>query len=162
MAKGKYEKWLTPEGLLLIEGWKRDGLSDEQVAKNMGVSRSTLNDWIKRFPDISDAIKRNREIVIREVENALVKRARGFSYTEETKERKYNNRTGEFELVVTKSVQKTVPPDVGAIAFYLKNVAPDKWRDKQNIELSSQQDDMAKMDDILKQMGMIEADKENE
>lgn len=155
MAKGKYEKWLTPEGLLLIEGWKRDGLSDEQVARNIGINPDTLYTWKARFPEISDALKKGREVVIREVENALVKRARGFSYIEETRERKYNNRTGEFELVVTKSVQKTVPPDVGAIAFYLKNVAPDKWRDKQNIELSSQQEDMAKMDDILKQMGMI-------
>lgn len=155
MAKGKYEKWLTPEGLLLIEGWKRDGLSDEQVARNIGINPDTLYTWKARFPEISEALKKGREVVIREVENALVKRARGFSYTEETKERKYNNRTGEFELVVTKSVQKTVPPDVGAIAFYLKNVDPEHWRDKQNIELSSQQDDMAKMDDILKQMGMI-------
>lgn len=29
MAKGKYEHWLTPEGLLKIEGWARDGLTDE-------------------------------------------------------------------------------------------------------------------------------------
>lgn len=155
MAKGKYEKWLTPEGLLLIEGWKRDGLSDEQLAKNMGCSYSTLRVWAEKYPALSAALKKGREVVIREVENALVKRARGYDYTEETKERKYNNRTGEYEMVVTKSIQKTVPPDVGAIAFYLKNVAPDRWRDKQNIELSSQKDDMAKMDDILKQMGMI-------
>lgn len=156
MAKGKYEKWLTEEGLLLIEGWKRDGLSDQQVARNIGCSYSTLKEWANRYPAISAALKKGREVVIREVENALVKRARGYRYTEETKERKYNNRTGEFELVVTKSVEKTVPPDVGAIAFYLKNVDPEHWRDKQNIELSSQQDDMAKMDDILKQMGMID------
>lgn len=156
MARGKWEKWLTPEGLLLIEGWKRDGLSDEQVARNMGCSYSTLRAWAEKFPAVSAALKKGREVVIREVENALVKRARGYSYTEETRERKFNNRTGEFELVVTKSVQKTVPPDVGAIAFYLKNVDPSNWRDKQNIELSSQKDDMAKMDDILRQMGMID------
>lgn len=156
MAKGKYEKWLTPEGLLLIEGWKRDGLSDEQVAHNIGCSYSTLRAWADKYPALSAALKKGREVVIREVENALVKRARGYTYTEETKERKYNNLTGKYEMTVTRSVQKTVPPDVGAIAFYLKNVDPEHWRDKQNIELSSQQDDMAKMDDILKQMGMID------
>ena len=35
MAKGKYEYWLTQEGLLELEGWARDGLTDEQIAYNM-------------------------------------------------------------------------------------------------------------------------------
>ena len=26
MAKGKYADWLTPDGLLLLEGWARDAL----------------------------------------------------------------------------------------------------------------------------------------
>jgi hypothetical protein len=26
LAKGKYQEWLTEEGLLLLEGWARDGL----------------------------------------------------------------------------------------------------------------------------------------
>lgn len=36
MAKGKYQEWLEPEGLLKLEGWARDGLTDEQIAQNMG------------------------------------------------------------------------------------------------------------------------------
>ena len=39
MAKGKYEYWLTPEGLIKLEGWARDGLTDEQIAVNIGVNR---------------------------------------------------------------------------------------------------------------------------
>ena len=58
MAKGKYEKWLEPDGLLLLEGWARSGLTDEQIAKNMGISRSTLNDWKNKYPDISDTLKK--------------------------------------------------------------------------------------------------------
>ena len=50
MAKGKFQEWLTPEGLLKIEGWARDGLIDEQIAKNMGISRSTLNIRTYRTP----------------------------------------------------------------------------------------------------------------
>lgn len=38
----KYEYWLTPEGLLKLEAWARDGLTDEQIAKNVGISRETL------------------------------------------------------------------------------------------------------------------------
>ena len=52
MAKSKAEKWLEPDGLLRIEGWARDGLTEEQIAKNMGVSRSTLSDYKVKYPDI--------------------------------------------------------------------------------------------------------------
>lgn len=38
MAKGKYEYWLSDEGLTLLEGWARDGLTDEQISKNMGIA----------------------------------------------------------------------------------------------------------------------------
>ena len=38
MAKGKCQEWLEPEGLLKIEGWARDGLTDEQIARDMGHS----------------------------------------------------------------------------------------------------------------------------
>ncbi|OES45244.1 hypothetical protein [Domibacillus iocasae] len=84
MAKGKFEQWLTPEGLLQIEGWARDGLTDEQIAHNMGIKRQTLYDWKKKYPDISDALKRGKEIVDRQVENALLKRALGYQFEEET------------------------------------------------------------------------------
>ena len=87
MAKGKYEYWLTKEGLLLIEGWARDGLTDEQIACNMGICRDTLIQWKKKYSDISDTLKKGKEVVDRQVENALFKRALGYEYTEIIKER---------------------------------------------------------------------------
>ena len=45
MAKGKYQHWLTPEGLTLLEGWARDGLTDEQMAQRMGITAKTLYVW---------------------------------------------------------------------------------------------------------------------
>lgn len=75
MAKGKFQRWLEPDGLILLEGWARDGLTDEKIADKIGVSRSTLNDWKKRFPDISDALKKGKEVVDFQVENALVQAA---------------------------------------------------------------------------------------
>lgn len=82
----KYTEWLTEEGLIRIEGWARDGLTDKQIAKNMGVAYSTFRDWVKRFPALSAPLKKGKEVVDREVENALLKRAKGFSYTEVTEE----------------------------------------------------------------------------
>lgn len=61
MAKGKYEEWLTPEGLLLIEGWARDGLTDEQIAHNMGIVPSTLYEWKKKYPELSDTLKTEKK-----------------------------------------------------------------------------------------------------
>lgn len=75
MAKGKFQYWLSDDGLTLLQGWARDGLSDEQIARQMGISRSTLSDWKKKFPDISDALKKGKEIVDYEVENALLSAA---------------------------------------------------------------------------------------
>lgn len=75
MAKGKYEEWLTVEGLILLEGWARDGLTDEQIAKNIGIKRPTLYEWKKKHPDISDALKKGKAIIDYEVENALLKNA---------------------------------------------------------------------------------------
>lgn len=123
MAKGKYEYWLTPEGLLKIEGWARDGLTDEQIAKNIGISRSTLNVWKDRYSDISDALKKGKDVIDRQVENALLKRALGYEY-EEVKEKFEDGVI--TERTVTK---KEVVPDTTAQIFWLKNRKPDKWRD---------------------------------
>lgn len=87
MAKGKYEKWLEPEGLILLEGWARDGLTDEQIAHNMGIGVRTLYEYKERYPQISQSLKKGKEIVDYEVENALIKKAKGYSYTEIIKER---------------------------------------------------------------------------
>ncbi|MCG4280900.1 transposase, partial [Lacticaseibacillus saniviri] len=75
----KYDQWQTPEGLAQLEGWARDGLTDEQIAKNIGIRRTTLYDWKKKYSDISDALKKGKEVVDRQVENALLKRALGMA-----------------------------------------------------------------------------------
>ena len=75
MAKGKYQKWLEPENLILLEGWARDGLTDEQIAKNMGISYSTLKDWKNKYSAISAALKKGKEVVDFQVENALLSSA---------------------------------------------------------------------------------------
>jgi transcriptional regulator with XRE-family HTH domain len=122
----KYDQWLTEEGLLLIEGWARDGLTDEQIAHNMGISRSTLAEWKKKHSDISDALKKGKEVIDRQVENALLKKALGYRYDEVVYE------DGKEVRRITKEVQ----PDTTALIFWLKNRKPAEWRDKQNIEHS--------------------------
>lgn len=126
----KYTAWLEPDNLLRLEAWARDGLTLEQIAHNIGCSASTLHEWINRFPEISKALKRGAEVVDIQVENALLRRALGYSYTETTRELELNPLTGEKALVTTKVVTKQVAPDTTAQIYWLKNRRPDKWRDK--------------------------------
>ena len=147
MAKGKYEYWLTPEGLLKIEGWARDGLTDEQIAENAGINPATLYVWKKKYPEISETLKRGKEVVDRQVENALLKRALGYEY-EEVKEKFEGNVM--TERTVTK---KEVIPDVTAQIFWLKNRKREAWADRQNIELSQPIDDSIKeMEDCFESL----------
>lgn len=77
MAKGKYQRWLEPDGLLLLEGWARDGLTDEQIAHNMGITSKTLYVWKNEYSDICEALKKGKEVVDYQVENALLNKALG-------------------------------------------------------------------------------------
>ena len=77
MAVGKYQKWLESDGLLLLEGWARDGLTDEQLAHNMGITAKTLYVWKKEHRAICEVLKKGKEVVDYEVENALLKKALG-------------------------------------------------------------------------------------
>jgi hypothetical protein len=81
VAKGKYEKWLKEENLLLLEGWARDGLTDEQIAKNIGIGERTLYEWKEKYPQISQSLKKGKEVVDYEVENALLSSALGGNTT---------------------------------------------------------------------------------
>ena len=133
-SKGKYEYWISHDGLVKIEGWARDGLVDKQIAEDkIGINEATLCRWKDRFPQIMQALKRGKEVVDREVENALLKRAIGYEYEEVTEEPFKNPDTGTMEMRVTKRVTKQVAPDVTAQIFWLKNRKPQDWRDKKDV-----------------------------
>ena len=114
----------------MIEGWARDGLTDEQIAHNMGINVATLYVWKNKYDEISESLKKGKEVIDRQVENALLKRALGYKYKETTRELLTNKKTGCSELVVTKIVEKEVIPDTTAQIFWLKNRKPEEWRDK--------------------------------
>ena len=124
MANGKYQRWIEPEGLMLLEAWARDGLTDEQIAGNMGIATSTLYRWKDGFEEISKKKKKGKEIVDIQVENALLKRALGYEYEETTDEM-----IGD-KVIRRRVTKKTIPPDVTAQIIWLKNRKPQQWRDR--------------------------------
>lgn len=130
MAQAKYKKWLEPENLALLEGWARDGLTDEQIAHNMGISYATLQNWKKVHLDILDSLKKGKEVADYEVENALFKSACGYDYEEVTEELKYDRKTRTYVMMVTKRQKKHMPASQTAQIFWLKNRRAENWRDK--------------------------------
>lgn len=135
---GKASKWLNKDGLEQIEKWARLGLSDRQIAKNMGIGRSTFYEWKKKYKDISDTLDKGKAIVNEEVENALLKKALGFKYKEQqaikVKEIYYDEkgRKCQKEDVKIVEVEKEVPADTVAIKFWLVNRERERWSDNPN------------------------------
>lgn len=145
MAKSKWED--IKDKLILIEGWARDGLTDEQIAANLGIGKTAFYKYKKEHTNFANALKRGKEVIDFEVENSLLKRALGYEYTEVTKERiMRKDEKGKpitdihgfpcYDMVITKTVKKEVVPDTTAQIFWLKNRRPDKWRDKQEMQHS--------------------------
>lgn len=136
MAKGKYEYWLEPEGLQKIEGWARNGLTDEQIAKNMGIAYSTFRVWKGKHEALSAALKNGKEVVDLQVENALYERAIGgvrqVKKTFKVKHSYYDEqgRKCEKEELTVGVDEVYVPGDTVAQIFWLKNRKPEEWRDK--------------------------------
>lgn len=135
---GKANKWLNKDGLEQIEKWAKLGLSDRQIAKNMGIGRSTFYEWKKKYKDISDTLDKGKAIVNEEVENALLKKALGFKYKEQqaikVKEIYYDEkgRKCQKEDVKIVEVEKEVPADTVAIKFWLVNRERERWSDNPN------------------------------
>lgn len=72
MARAEYKKWLEPDNLTRLRSWARDGLTNEQIAKKIGVRRQTISEWSKKYPDIADALKKGKEVVDSEIEDSLI------------------------------------------------------------------------------------------
>lgn len=140
----KFDRWLTEEGLLRIQGWARDGLTDKDISKNMMIGVSTLREWKGRFEEIREALRIGKDSADRIVENALFKSACG--YTETIKKPvkiklvDYDPQTGKKirETETWKLVEEEihVPAQVTAQIFWLKNRKPDQWREKNDLTLA--------------------------
>ena len=107
--------------MVILEGWARDGMTDEQIAGNMGISARTLYRWKLQYCQICQALKKGKDVADREIENALFKRAKGYDVIE-TKTKTKNG--GVIEKTET---TKHIPGDTTAQIFWLKNRKPEYW-----------------------------------
>lgn len=163
------DKWLTDDGLFLIECWARDGYTNEEIYKRMGISMVTFRNWRIKYPEIEKALSKGKEVVDYMVENALLKNALGFT-TKETKTYisapdKYGNRRTRTETLVKENA-----PDTIAAIMWLNNRKPDMWKrnrdqfqeltpDGSNITVNIiKSSDVAKINEIAKQTENINPD----
>ena len=135
MAKGKYAKWLEPENLILLEGWARDGLTDEDIANKMGITRSTFYAWKDKYSVISDALKNGKEVADFAVENALYKSALGYDVVE------YEEKIDAMGVKQRCEKKRHIPPNTTAQIFWLKNRKPSVWREKQEAKVEVYESD---------------------
>lgn len=135
MAKSKWES--VKAKLHLVEKWARDGISQEDIAKALGISITTLNSYKNEHPEILRAIKRGKETLITELENALIKKALGYDY----EEKKVYTKTENGQAVTyTEITKKHQPPDTGALFGLLKNKDPEHYSDNpQMLQLKKQE-----------------------
>lgn len=119
--------WLEPEKLVLLTGWSQDGLTNEDIAKNIGIAEGTLYAWKKKYSEIDESLKKGREVADFIVQNALFQNAIGFDYEEEAV-------TNKGDVVTVKRYSK---PNVTAQIFWLKNRRPDKFREKREPEVEA-------------------------
>lgn len=141
VAKSKWEDIKTK--LIQIEGWVRDGLTNEQIVQNLGIGKTTFYKMLKEHSELSELLKKGKEIVDYEVENALLKRALGYEYEEKTYETKYDERTGKSVEKLIKRVTKQVSPDTTAQIYWLNNRKPKQWRNKQDINVENNEMSLA-------------------
>lgn len=126
----KAEQWLTEDGLSLLTHWKRNDLSDIEIAKRIGISDKTLRSWKERYLPISSALKKGMAYAVADAEQALVSKFKTQTLTEE-KEEVWQAEDGSIKKhkIVTK---KQIPPDTTAIIFFLKAKAG--WKDNSDIK----------------------------
>lgn len=158
-GRGKVQQWLTDDGLMELAAWARDGVTYDQMAKNIGCASSTFKEWRRKYPAISAALARTCARADIEVENALFRSATGYtvklvkqfklkySYVDEE-----TGRTLEGERLVEACEDMHVPANVAAQKFWLMNRRPETWKEKQPAEDKTDTEIRVAFDEALEEL----------
>ena len=69
------DDWTTPERLETLRGWATSGLTKEEIAKNIGISRTLIYRWMDRSPEFMNALRSGKDEADYRVVNALYNKA---------------------------------------------------------------------------------------
>ena len=138
VAKSQYKDWVSAEGCEKVRRWARAGWTDKEIAAQIGVSRKTLYDWVKKYPAFGDAMKAGQGYSNEEVKGSLYRKCLGYTVdvkkTFKVRKVEYDETTGkkifEHEELVEGVDQVHVPADTAAIKFWLTNRQSDEWKNR--------------------------------
>lgn len=129
MASKMITEWLKEDKMILLKGWARNGLTQEQIAKKMNISLTTFKNWKNNSKDFENVLKGTNEVVDFDVEGALYKSAIGY-WIHETTEEEELDKDGNVVSRKRKTVHKFIPGNVTAQIFWLKNRMQQFWSDR--------------------------------
>ena len=133
--KSKYETHVKPR-LKEIEEWVKEGATDEEIAKALGVAVSSLNLYKTQYTLLSEAFAHGRKAVVIRIKEALLKKALGFTYEEEKRVGK-KDKNGE-NIVLVEKYTRYCPPSETAAAMLLRNY-DETWQDTDSATLRLKQ-----------------------
>lgn len=128
--KSKYDPETFPK---LVEMYAFEGMLEKDIAKKLGVSHESFNQYKKKFPEFLEALTRGKAPVDFEVDMALLKRAKGFEHTYKSQRVTKDGQVIEYEIT------QYYPPDTQAIQFWNTNRRNDKW--KRNPDLKNDENE---------------------
>lgn len=118
--------WLSEDGLTLIAGWRRWGITIEEIAtKYIGISMTGFRNWCRESDELKRVLRQSQDVANMTAEESLLKRACGYDYVEQT----YDLIEGELRLA--HEYHRHMPPDTKALLAWLYNRCPEKWRSVQ-------------------------------
>lgn len=137
----KYDSHIEPN-LEVIQGWLRNGCTEESVAVSLGVGYRTWKRYKSQHDDFRDAIREARKPIVALAVNSAIKQMQGYYVDEqetELHETGQKDKKGEpiFRRVIKKR-SRYIPPSLGATCLILFNWDPEHWKDKREIKHSGE------------------------
>lgn len=120
------KKWRKKEYIALLEGWARDGYTDQEIATKMKISLKQLQRLRENDARIRKALDHGRESTDYMVEKALLRSALGYKH----KEVKITSIIRYGKLVETQKEEffTEIAPNIAAAQTWLYNRCPNKWK----------------------------------
>lgn len=123
--------------------WLRNGATEKQIIKNLGINSDTFYKYKKEMPEFSELLKKGKESLVEQLRGALIKKALGFEYKES--KRIINFEDGNEIIVHTEEYTKQALPDVAAANLLLKNYDKENWsNDPRSDELKREEFELKK------------------
>lgn len=122
-----------------------DTYTVSEICRMAKISVSTYFDWLNRFPEFSECIKKaeaeRMAFFVAEAKKSLLRKIQGYTVQEKhittVGSGKYDVNGKEIPRIKEqKVVDKHFQPDTAAIIFTLTNGEPENWKNRQNNEVT--------------------------